>query len=631
MLGNSLSDNKMGHGLSSGALSSLVLTAFGIVFGDIGTSPLYAFQVIIGLLGGTPSRENILGLFSLIIWALLIIVSLKYVTFVMRADNDGEGGILALTTLLKKEGFSGPLIAFFGLCGATLIYGDGAITPAISVLSAVEGIKVISPAVAPFVLPLSVIILFSLFAVQYHGTARIGWVFGPIMMLWFIVLGVMGIWGITRYPAVLLAFNPWYGLKFIMTQGGEAFVVLGGVFLAVTGAEALYADMGHVGARPIRIAWYGLVLPALLLNYAGQAAMLMAGEPVGESIFYHLCPAFLVVPLIGLATLATVIASQAIITGAFSMTRQAIQLGWCPRLHITQTSAKGYGQIYIGSVNWMLMVGTLILTISFGSSDRLASAYGIAVSLTMLFNSLLIFVVMRKLWKWSLVNSSLMAGLFVLFDATFVSANLLKVFDGGWVPLLFAFVIYTFMKIWHDGAQELFKQSQSLAMPVEYFIGHVLSSAVARVPGTAIFMTHTVSDIPPIVVWHVLRSRALQERVVAITLSVQPVPWVRRAKRIKLQPLMPGFWRVTASYGFMEEPNITSLLRHIKEMGCDINLGDVTYYVGHETIIRSAHESGMPMWQLRLYAFMHRNAEQISEYLKLPRDVVVELGRQVEI
>ncbi|MGB9152655.1 MAG: KUP/HAK/KT family potassium transporter, partial [Alphaproteobacteria bacterium] len=380
-----LTNQKIGRAPHSGALSGLVLTALGIVFGDIGTSPLYAFQVIIGLTGGTPSRENILGLFSLIIWALMIIVSLKYVTFVMRADNDGEGGILALASLLKREGFSGPWIAFFGVCGAAFIYGDGTITPAISVLSAVEGIKVISPAVTPFVLPISVVILFSLFAFQYHGTARIGWVFGPVMMLWFIVLALLGVRGILHYPAVLLALNPWYGIRFVMTEGWTTFLVLGGVFLAVTGAEALYADMGHVGARPIRIAWYGLVLPALLLNYAGQAAMLLSGEPVGDSIFYNLCPSFLMVPLIGLATMATIVASQAIITGAFSMTRQAIQLDWCPRLHITQTSARGYGQIYIGAVNWMLMVGTLILTVSFGSSDRLASAYGIAVSLTMLF------------------------------------------------------------------------------------------------------------------------------------------------------------------------------------------------------------------------------------------------------
>ena len=630
MSSESVDNQEMGHKPHSGAVSSLVLTAFGIVFGDIGTSPLYAFQVIIGLIGGTPNRENILGLFSLIIWALLIIVSLKYVTFVMRADNDGEGGILALTSLLKREGFSGPLIAFFGLCGAAFIYGDGAITPAISVLSAVEGIKVLSPAVEPFVLPMSVIILFSLFAVQYHGTARIGWVFGPVMLLWFVVLGVLGIGGIMHYPAVLLALNPWYGIRFVMTEGWQTFVVLGGVFLAVTGAEALYADMGHVGARPIRIAWYGLVLPTLFLNYAGQAAMLLAGEPVGVSIFYSLCPPSLVIPLIALATVATIVASQAIITGAFSMTRQAIQLDWCPRLHITQTSARGYGQIYIGAVNWLLMAGTLVLTVSFGSSERLASAYGIAVSLTMLFNSLLIFIVMRHLWKWSLVRSAAVAGLFLIFDITFVSANLLKVLDGGWVPLLFAFVLYQFLKIWQDGARELSNQIQALAMPVEYFSGYVLTSSVARVPGTAVFITRSVSDIPPLVVWHVSHSRALHERVVAVTLSVQPVPWVRRARRIKLQSLLPGFWRVTASYGFMEEPNLPALLRHIKEMGCDINIGDATYYVGHETIIR-ADGSCLSPWKFRLYAFMHRNAEEFSRYLKLPRDAVVELGRQVEI
>ena len=430
----------------------LALAAIGIVFGDIGTSPLYTLKTVITLAGGQLTPEITLGLLSLIIWSLLIIVSLKYVTFVMRADNNGEGGIIALMSLLRLHKHHRPMIIALGLFGAALIYGDGAITPAISVLSAVEGLKMAAPSVAGFILPISVFILLALFLLQSQGTSRIGWIFGPVMTLWFMVIGMLGIWGIMQHLQVLAALNPWHGIHYLLNNGTKGFLVLGGVFLAVTGAEALYADMGHMGAGPIRIAWYALVLPSLLLNYMGQAALLMTGAPVNDNIFYQLCPAPLLLPMIILATLATIIASQAIITGAYSMTRQAIHLGWCPRMKITQTSSEGYGQIYISAVNWVLMIVTIGLTVYFGSSDRLAAAYGIAVSLTMLLTTSLLFVLAQEIWKWNLYFTIIVVGAFFCIDIIFVSANFSKILEGGWVPLVLAIGVYVAMITWRRGA-----------------------------------------------------------------------------------------------------------------------------------------------------------------------------------
>ncbi|MDP9128529.1 MAG: KUP/HAK/KT family potassium transporter, partial [Pseudomonadota bacterium] len=607
MAGHTITNEKAGFR----GIPTLAVTALGIVFGDIGTSPLYALKTVIDLAGVELQPVTILGLLSLIVWTLVITVSVKYVTFVMRADNDGEGGILALMSLLKAQKDNQALIIAVGLFGAALIYGDGAITPAISVLSAVEGLKMAAPAVEPFILPFSVLILLTLFAVQYHGTARIGWVFGPIMGVWFVVIGVLGVWGIAQHPSVLMALNPWYGLHYLFTSGHKGFLVLGGVFLAVTGAEALYADMGHIGARPIRLAWYGLVLPALVLNYAGQTALLLDGATADDNIFYRLCPQALLLPFIILATVATVIASQAIITGAFSMTRQAIQLGWCPRLQITQTSAGGYGQIYVGGVNWMLMIITVGLTVAFGSSDRLAAAYGIAVSLTMLLTTMLLYVVMRRIWLWRRVPSLLTAGIFLCIDAAFLGANLLKVLEGGWIPLVLAVIIYTLMITWRRGAVALAREIQSLTMPVDYFIGYLMTASIARVPGTAVFLTKSVADTPPIVLWHVTHSRSLHQYVVALTLNVQPVPWVRADQRVTLQVLTRGFWRVTANYGFMDKVDIPFLLEQLRQHGCpDLNLADITYYISHETILHRPDGAGLPRWQLATYAFMQRNSVQ---------------------
>jgi KUP system potassium uptake protein len=611
--------------------ASLALAAIGIVFGDIGTSPLYTLKTVIDLSGGKPAPETALGLLSLIIWTLLITTSLKYVTLVMRIDNDGEGGILALMSLLGMKKQHRPMIAALGLFGAALIYGDGAITPSISVLSAVEGLKIAAPSVAPYILPLSVLILLGLFAVQVHGTARIGWVFGPVMTVWFVAIGALGLWGIVQHLGVLVALNPWYGLHYLLTAGSTGFLVLGGVFLAVTGAEALYADMGHIGVRPIRLAWYGMVLPTLLLNYAGQTAMMLAGGAVEENIFYQLCPKPLLMPLIGLATCATVIASQSIITGAFSMTRQAIQLGWCPRLHITQTSAEGYGQIYVSAVNWLLMLVTIGLTVVFGSSDRLAAAYGTAVSLTMLLTTALMFVAMREIWRWNVALSLAIAGAFFVIDAAFFSSNLMKVLEGGWVPLVLAAGIYTLMITWRRGSVAVMNGMRSLTIPVDDFIAHLSASGVPRVPGTAIFLSKTTEQTPPIIIWHVTHNKALHRHVVTLSVVLGSMPWVDANHRMTVEPLASNFWRAIAHYGFMEKPDIPALVTHAKTLVPDLDLRDVTYYVGHETILHCPDGTGLPIWREKLYAFMQRNSAQIGEYFRLPPAAVVEIGRQIEI
>jgi KUP system potassium uptake protein len=437
---------------SAAGVSALGLSALGVVFGDIGTSPLYTLKTVLGLTGGTPDAAATLGVLSLVVWTLIIVTTIKYVNVAMRIDNDGEGGILALMSLIGIKRQHRPTIIAVGLFGAALIYGDGAITPAISVLSAVEGLDIVFPGFAPYVLPISVLILVALFAIQPQGTARIGRTFGPIMALWFAAIALLGIWGISQHPSVLAAVDPRYGFSYLTSGGGTGFLVLGGVFLCVTGAEALYADMGHFGAAPIKLAWSAVVFPSLVLNYAGQAAIVLDGAPISDNIFYRLCPTFLLLPLVILATVATIIASQSIITGAFSMTRQAILLGWLPRVHITQTSAEGYGQIYVGTVNWLLMLVTVGLTVGFGKSDNLAAAYGIAVSATMLMTSALLFIAMREIWGWSLIAAGVVAGVFLLVDAAFFAANLMKVAEGGYVPLILAALVYGVMLIWHIGA-----------------------------------------------------------------------------------------------------------------------------------------------------------------------------------
>jgi KUP system potassium uptake protein len=618
-------------GISRTGLPLLGLSALGIVFGDIGTSPLYTLKTVLSLGANPPTSDAVLGILSLIIWTLMLITTVKYVSVAMSIDYDGEGGILALMSLLSHKRHKRPLIVAVGLLGAALIYGDGAITPAISVLSALEGLNDPLPALRPYVVPAAVTILVVLFLFQPKGTSSIGRAFGPIMALWFLTIAALGVWGILQHPAVLVAVNPWYALHFLLTHGFESFLVLGGVFLAVTGAEALYADMGHFGAKPIRAAWSVIVFPSLVLNYAGQAAIALRGASTGDNIFFLLCPPSLRIPLVVLATMATIIASQSIITGAFSMTRQAILLGWLPRLQIKHTSEEGYGQIYVGAVNWMLLVATVGLTLLFKKSDNLAAAYGIAVSLTMLMTSALLFIAMREVWKWNLVGSIAAAGVFLAVDAVFFAANSLKILEGGYVPLLLAALIYGLMYVWHRGSLAVSASLHDTLVPVPEFMLEVEANRIARVPGTAVFITRALREVPPVMVWHVRKNRSLHNTLLALTVVPESVPRIREGARLRIVPLAPNFWRATAHYGFMERPDIPALLQQAPQLGCSLQLDDLTYYVGHETIVPREDGKGLFNWEEALYAIMSRNAMHVRDFFSLPSDHVVELGRQVSI
>ncbi|CAL75357.1 potassium transport system, low affinity (KUP family) [Bradyrhizobium sp. ORS 278] len=621
----------LAHQPPQGRLSLLALSALGIVFGDIGTSPLYTFKTILGTGGQPTGAAAVLGALSLVIWTLFIITTVKYVMFAMRVDNDGEGGILALMALLGVKRQRRPTIVALGLFGAALIYGDGAITPAISVLSALEGLNMAAPALQPYVVPAAVVILLALFAIQSRGTASIGRLFGPVMLLWFVTIAVLGLVGIARHPTVFAAINPSYGLSYLVSNGATGFLVLGSVFLCVTGAEALYADMGHFGAGPIKLAWFAVVFPSLIINYAGQAALVIDGAPTDGNIFFRLCPDGLLLPLIGLATLATIIASQSVITGAFSMTRQAIQLGWMPRLAIKQTSSEGYGQIYVGAVNWLLMLVTVSLTIGFGKSDNLASAYGIAVSLTMLMTSALLFIAMREIWQWSLLAAGAVAGVFLTIDSAFFLANLTKIAEGGYVPLLLATSVYGLMWIWHRGAAAVAERMRERLIPVAQFMADIAEKKVPRVPGTAVFLTRTERGAPPVMLWHVKHNRALHEHLLVLRVEVISIPWVAPDDRLKIEELAPNVWRAEATFGFMERPHIPELLKASKARGCRIDLDDITYYVGHETVTARDDGKGLPAWQEQLFAAMERNSLHVSDFFSLPRDSVVEIGRQVAI
>ena len=614
-----------------GKLPALGLSALGIVFGDIGTSPLYTFKTVLGTAEAPSDVATVLGALSLVLWTLFIITTVKYVSFAMRVDNDGEGGILALMALLGVKKHHRPTIVAVGLFGAALIYGDGAITPAISVLSALEGLNMATPALQPYVVPAAVAILIALFAIQSQGTAAIGHLFGPVMLIWFASMAVMGIWGIAQHPTVFAALNPYYGLSYLFSHGVTGFLVLGAVFLCVTGAEALYADMGHFGSGPIKLAWFAVVFPSLILNYAGQAALVLEGAPTDGNIFFRLCPQILLIPLIVLATVATIIASQSIITGAFSMTRQAIQLGWLPRLFIRQTSSEGYGQIYVGVVNWLLMIVTVGLTITFGKSDNLAAAYGIAVSLTMLMTSALLFIAMREIWGWSRLAAGAVAACFLVVDSAFFLANLTKIAEGGYVPLILAVSVYGVMWIWHRGAAAISMRMHEALIPVDNFMANIAARKVPRVPGTAVFLTRTVRDTPPVMVWHVKHNRALHEHIFVLRVEIQSVPWVSSKNRMTIEEVAPNFWRAEARFGFMERPHIPELLTTSRSLGCTVDLNDVTYYVGHETVVGREDGKGLPAWQERFFAVMERNAVHVSDFFSLPSDQVVEIGRQVSI
>jgi len=618
-----------GKGAQSGVMA-MGLGALGIVFGDIGTSPLYTLKTVLDLTGRAPSQDVVLGVLSLLLWTLIVVTTIKYVIFAMSIDNDGEGGILALMALLGIKKHKRPVLVAIGLFGAALIYGDGAITPAISVLSALEGMKIIAPGLQAWVLPTAVAILVALFAVQPLGTARIGRTFGPIMLLWFAAIALLGLRGVIQHPGVLLAFNPLYAVRYLFSNGLTSFLVMGGVFLCVTGAEALYADMGHFGARPIRLSWSLIVFPSLVLNYAGQCAIVLNGAATDDNIFYLLCPTSLMLPFVVLATIATIIASQSIITGAFSMTRQAIRLGWLPRLRIVQTSSEGYGQIYVGAVNWLLMAVTIGLTLLFKKSDNLAAAYGIAVSATMLMTSGLLFIAMREIWNWNIVASGAVAGVFICTDTAFFLANSAKIADGGYVPLLLATGVYAIMLIWHRGSDAVNQQSHDSVVPVDVFLASLVEKDIPRVPGAAVFLTRTTKDVPPVMLWHVKHNEALQRRLLVLTVTTLSVPWVT-GDRLSMLELAPDFWRATAQYGFMERPDIPLLLELLRTKGCPLPKDGLTFYVGRETVVSREDGGGHPQWETAIFAAMARNASHVSDFLRLPDDCLVEIGRQVAI
>ncbi len=583
-------------------------------------------------------RALVLGSLSLIIWTLIIVATFKYVAVAMRADNHGEGGIMALMALLvSRKGLSSgrskksATIVTVALIGAALIYGDGVITPAISVMSALEGLSNITGGLEAYEMQATVFILILLFLVQPHGAAVIGKMFGPVMAVWFLVLGIFGIGGILQNPAVLEAFNPVYGLHYLTSGGMTSFLVLGSVFLCVTGAEALYADMGHFGRSPIQWAWLAIVFPCLVLNYAGQSALVLNGGLIAENTFYALCPKVLIAPFVILATLATIIASQAIITGAFSMTRQAIQLGWLPRLRIKQTSALGYGQIYIGAVNWIMMVVTIGLTLAFRKSDNLAAAYGIAVSATMLMTSIFLYLAMKEKLHWGWLRSSLVAGIFIVVDSAFLVANAAKIEDGGYAPVALAVTIFGLMWVWHTGREAVAQALKAKFIRTDLFLKELEEKGVPRVPGTAVFLTRSKEGVPPVLAWHIRHNRSLHERVMVIHVVTAPVPFVAEEDRLFFFQEGYDFWRATVNYGFMERPEIPPILEKARELGCDIDADDVTYYVGREKIVSRADDQGLPTWKRLIFATMERNSAQATDFFRLPVEQVVEIGRQVAV
>jgi KUP system potassium uptake protein len=621
-------------------LLPLTLTALGVVYGDIGTSPLYAMrECFFGTHSVPPTHDNILGVLSLIIYSLLLVISVKYVAIVMRADNQGEGGILALTALIPgrmaapggaaRLAVGRPVLVALGIFGTALLYGDGMITPAISVLGAIEGLEVATPLLEPYIVPVTVAILIGLFVIQKYGTHRVGGLFGPIMIVWFLTISALGISSIVRAPAVLAAFDPRHGYTFFHDNGWTGFAVLGAVFLVVTGGEALYADMGHFGRRPIRLAWFALVLPALILNYFGQGALLLS-DPTIDHPFFLLAPSWALLPLVALATAAAIIASQALISGSFSITRQAIQLGLAPRLDVEHTSAREMGQIYVPQVNWALMFATLIIVIGFGSSSALAAAYGIAVTLTMVITVLLLYVVMTERWKWSVAMAAPVTLVFLIIDLAFFGANALKVLQGGWVTLAVALLLFTLMTTWKTGRRLVAERLTARAMPLDAFVEMLNSVRPARVPGTAVFMTAQPVGTPPALAHNVRYNKVLHNHVVVLTVSTAQQPHVPVADRVSVEDIGYELFNVRVQYGFMEDPDVPAALMQAREQGLPLDPDDLTYFLGRETIIVTRRK-GMAVWREKLFVLMARNAVRANTFFRLPSERVVELGVQVEM
>jgi KUP system potassium uptake protein len=618
-------------------LAVLTLTALGIVYGDIGTSPLYTLkEAFLPEHGLAPTVSNVYGILSLIFWSILLVVVVKYLVFILRADNKGEGGVLAMLALLlqrqhrtNERGLRTVLI-LLGVFGTALLFGDGIITPAISVLGAMEGLEVATPKLAPFVVGGTILILLVLFMFQRHGTSRVGRAFGPITALWFATIGVLGVVEIAREPQILAAANPWYAVRFFMDRGFAGFAVLGSVFLAVTGAEALYADLGHFGRKPIRLAFFSFVLPALLLNYFGQGALLLRDPAAIENPFYLLAPRSLLYPLLVIATLAAIVASQALISGAFSLAQQSVQLGYSPRLTIVHTSDKEYGQIYVPEVNTALMVGTVLIVLGFRSSGALGAAYGIAVTGTMAITTILFSVIARVRWGWPLWRVWLLAAFFLTFDLAFLGANALKIARGGWVPLVIALAIVTVMTTWKTGRELLGGIMRQSSLPLELLLDEIGNRPPPRVPGTAVFLTSDFEGAPVVLMHHLKHNKALHKQVVLLSILAAEVPDVDDSERVTLIPLEHGFFRVTATYGFMETPDVPRIVAMCAPLGLRARPMETSYYLGRERLLPSG-KTTMARWRKKLFVFLSRNAIPATQYYGLPPNRVVELGAQLEL
>ena len=617
-------------------LAALTLGAVGVVYGDIGTSPLYTMKEVFNPANGVPlATVNLIGAVSVIFWALMIVVTLKYVVLILRADNRGEGGIMALTALAAHAAGSTPrrrtALLLTGVFGAALFYGDSVITPAISVLGAVEGLEIVTPALKPYVVPISVAVLVGLFMMQRYGTAAVGKLFGPVILLWFATLAVTGLNEIARTPAILAALNPLHAFEFLQARGWHLFLVMGSIVLALTGAEALYADMGHFGKRPIRIAWMSLVLPSLALNYMGQGALLMRDASALENPFFRMFPQPLLIPAVLLSTLAAVIASQAVISGAYSMTKQAIQLGFLPRMQVMYTSAKEAGQIYLPSVNWVLLVGVILAVLGFGSSSALASAYGIAVTVTMLITTLLTFFVVRHAWRLPLPVALGATGLFLLLDAVFVAACSLKFMQGGWFPLVLGIAIFTVMATWSRGRALLLEAIRSDDPELLPFVTALAADEHAqRSSRTAVYAVASPDTVPQALLHNLKHNQVLHERNVILTVHFHDVPWVPFEDRVQLTPLVRGFWQLRVNYGFKNTPDIPKALEMARTRGLDINLYETSYFLSRETIVPTSG-AGMAHWREVMFAAMVRNAGSVVEFFRLPNNCVIELGTRVQI
>jgi KUP system potassium uptake protein len=605
----------------------------GVVFGDLGTSPLYSLQTVVQATGGQFTPHSALGVLSLIVWTLIVTISIKYCLFVMRADNRGEGGILALMSLIGANGFvpGFKILTGMGLLGAALIYGDGVITPAISVLSALEGVNVVTTAFKPFVMPMAVVILLCLFAAQRFGTEKIGRAFGPVMMLWFIVIAMLGAASIVRHPGVVAALDPRYAVRFMVGSGSAGFLVLGGVFLCITGGEALYADMGHFGKGPIRSSWYGIVLPSLLLSYAGQTAFLIDKGTVAGNPFFLIAPSWSIYPLVVLATLATIIASQAIITGSFSMTRQAMQLGWLPGVAIRQTSDRIYGQIYIPVVNWLLMLATLATTFAFGSSDRLAGAYGTAVSTTMLLTSVLLYRAMRHVWQWPIGVAVAVAGVFLLVDGSFFVANLFKIAEGGWLPLSFAAVLFVIMTTWRAGTEAIRAALVQSTETAERFLSDLERGVIPRVAGTTVFLTRSTQKVSGLIMSHVHFTGVLPKNAIALNVQFDATPRIAGAHCTVVDNVGEGLWHLVARFGFFEIPDLRKALRDAHGLDAAVDFDEALFVGTRDLIVRKPKGASMRGWRLALFAFLYRNSVKLVDRFNLAPENVIEIARQIAI